>query len=488
LTFLQRQNTEGVFLIFSISLPLRSYPLLIEKQMILFQKSLKNPLTLCFMLVGFSMWAQNTERKGLDWQTPIVGAKKLLTYKKSIVGAASSLILTNDNSSATLKELNSEKGNFLENIKSPNIQPNDVVVAFNERIWVASEKNITAFSILNGKKIDNFPITTGNRFSQMAIGFNHTVFLLDNQKNQIHVLSKRNTNLLVEDSRLNKATSFVMISGTLYIGVKNQILSFNIRKKEFSIYADNLAPVLGLDIDHLTLLVALTDKNIVRIGTDNKVEKLMENDLKHPSFSINPTTKKLLLLDEKGTVSALDYAQITKESPQEAQLRSKRAMKVFDTKDLSLVGSEYIIHAENANHELRETYLEGFYPEKGKVENGSMSDITPNEMTIACAEKSYQAFVKWSKKVSKDFKNTVANGTPPTFWLMVNDYSGIKGTLPSTLRKASVWYWKRNPEVVGRYPGFWKWEAVLNQKCVCELPNETEAEQFFKDFIKQKNN
>jgi hypothetical protein len=436
------------------------------------------------LIISFSLYSQNIESKDLVWQTPIEGAKKLLTYKKSIVGAASSLIVMGDKLTLNLKELNTEKGSFLANFKFPNVHPTGVVAAFNERLWVVSEKNVTAFSIFTGQKIDNFLITTGNLFSQMTIGFNNTVFLLDNQKKQIHVLSNGKTNLLVDDKKLSYATSLVMIGGTLYIGVGNQILAFNIHKKEFSIYADNLAPVLGLDIDHLTLLVALTSKNIVRIGADDKAEILMENEKEYPSFSINPTTKKLLLLDRKGTVSALDYGQMTKELPQEAQLRSKRAMKPFETKDVFLVGSEYIIHVENDNPELREIGLEGFYPEKGRVENGSLSDITPNAKTMSCAEKSFHAFVKWSKKVSKDFKNTVVNGTPPTFWLMVNDYSEIKGTLPEAPRKAQVWYWKRNPEVMGRYPGFWKWEAVLNQKCECELPNTQEADKYFIEFFK----
>jgi hypothetical protein len=452
--------------------------------MALFQKGLKKSLIFCLILNTFSLYSQNIESKDLVWQTPIEGAKKLLTYKKSIVGAASSLILTSDAQTSIIKELNTEKGSFSANFKFPNIQPTDVVAAFNERLWVVSEKHLTAFSIFTGQKNDQFSTTSGNRFSQMTIGFNNTVFLLDNQKNQIHVLSNGNMSLLVEDTKLNKATSLVMIGGTLYIGVGNQILAFNIRKKEFSVYADNLAPVLGLDIDHLTLVVALTSKNIVRIGADDKAEILMENEKEYPSFSINPTTKKLLLLDKKGTVSALDYGILTKELPQEAQLRSKRAMKPFENKDVFLVGSEYIIHVENDNPELREIGLEGFYPEKGRVENGSLSDITPNAKTMACAEKSFQAFVKWSKKVSKDFKNTVANGTPPTFWLMVNDYSEIKGTLPTAPRKAQVWYWKRNPEVTGRYSGFWKWEAVLNQKCECELPNAQEADKYFIEFLK----
>jgi hypothetical protein len=157
-------------------------------------------------------------------------------------------------------------------------------------------------------------------------------------------------------------------------------------------------------------------------------------------------------------------------------------MKPFENKDIILVGSEYTIHSNNANSDLRDIDLEGFYPEKGKVENGELASVSPNKKTMECAEKSYQAFLKWSKKVSENFKNTTKN-TPPTFWLMVNDYSEIKGKMLEEPRKSKVWYWKRKPAVIGRFPGFWKWEAVLSQDCKCELPNEIEAEKFFKTFI-----
>jgi hypothetical protein len=151
---------------------------------------------------------------------------------------------------------------------------------------------------------------------------------------------------------------------------------------------------------------------------------------------------------------------LTNESAQEWKMKSARKMKPFETKDLLLVGSEYTIHSNNANPDLRDTDLEGFYPEKGKVENGELASVTPNKKTMECAEKSYQAFLKWSKKVSENFINTTKN-TPPTFWLMVNDYSEIKGKMLEKPRKAKVWYWKRNPTVIGRFSGFWKWEAVL---------------------------
>jgi hypothetical protein len=38
--------------------------------------------------------------------------------------------------------------------------------------------------------------------------------------------------------------------------------------------------------------------------------------------------------------------------------------------------------------------------------------------------------------------------------------------------------------VIGRFPGFWKWEAVLNQNGQCELPDSMEADKYFIEFVK----
>jgi hypothetical protein len=39
--------------------------------------------------------------------------------------------------------------------------------------------------------------------------------------------------------------------------------------------------------------------------------------------------------------------------------------------------------------------------------------------------------------------------------------------------------------VVGRFPGFWKWEAVLTQDCKCVVPDAANAEKYFEEFLKK---
>jgi hypothetical protein len=409
--------------------------------------------------------------------------KKLITYRKTIVSPTYNLVLKNKENYSQIDILNKKATDFSINAIFSVFNSKTAIAAFNEKLWIANDKKIDVANFKSAKQVQTIEIPDDIIISQIAIGFDDVAFVIDNQKKSLFILSNGKFDLLIEDSRLTKTSSMLIFGGTTYIGTENSILAFGISDKKISVYAPNLDTVLGLETDHVKHIIALTSKEVLRINSDKKHEVLMKNDKNYVSFSMNPESKQLFLLDNQNKITSTDYLKLTNESAQEWKIKSNRKMKPFETKDLFLVGSEYIIHSNDDNPNLRELFLEGFYPEKGKVENGELSSVTPNKKTMECAEKSYQAFLKWSKKVSVNFKNTTKN-TPPTFWLMVNDYSEIKGKILEEQRKAKVWYWKRKPAVIGRFPGFWKWEAVLNQDCKCELPNEIEAEQYFKDFIK----
>jgi hypothetical protein len=431
-------------------------------------------------LLPFSVLSQNSPL----WKIPVGASQKLFSYRKHIVSETYNFVLENTKEKSKIRVLNPMGNGFIKKFSFPTLNSNVVITAFNERLWVINEKNIEIYSLLNSKKIETIPTPSDISISNLTVGYGNTAFLIDSQKSLIYVLNKGKFTFLAEDERLKTASSMLIIGGIIYIGTQKNILAFNIAKKTFSVYADNLKPVLALDTDHLMNVVALTNENVIRINTKNETEIVLDAKTDFISISFNPEVKKLYLLDKKGVVSVYDYLALTHESSEEWTMKSNRKMKPFETKDLILVGSEYIIHSRNDNPELRENVLEGFYPEKNKVENGEMSEITPNVKTMECAEKSFQAFQEWSKKVSAEFKNTVLKGTPPTFWLMVNDYSEIIGTPQDELRKAKLWYWKRKPAVLGRFPGFWKWEAVLNQNGQCELPNAKEADKYFVEFNK----
>jgi hypothetical protein len=436
-------------------------------------------LSLLF-LIHFSVHSQTN----IIWKTSVGASQKLFAYRKNIVSETFNFVLTNTDSNSNVKVLNPRAKGYLTKFSFPLLNSDAVLAAFNGKLWVANHSNVEAYDLLNGQKVENIFMPNDIKISCISVGYGNAVFFTNHKKGQIYVLEKGKHILLAEDVQLKTASSMLIIGGIIYIGTENNILAFNIAKKTFSIYVNNLKPVLALDTDHLMNVVALTTENIIRINTKKEIEIILNSKADFKSLSFNPEVKKLFLLDKKGIVSVYDYLALTHESSEEWAMKNQRKMKPFETKDLILVGSEYLIHSRNDNPALRENVLEGFYPEKNKVENGEMSDTTPNVKTMECAEHSFQAFQKWSESVSVAFKKTILNGTPPTFWLMVNDYSGIKGTPQDEPRKAKLWYWKRNPAVLGRFPGFWKWEAVLNQNGQCELPDAKESDKYFSEFIK----
>ncbi len=429
---------------------------------------MNNKPFLLLILMSFSVFSQE---------------KKILTYRKTIISPTYNLVLKNNEKALKIDILNKKETDFSKNTTFPSFNSKIAIAAFNEKLWLANAKNIEVLNIKNSKKLESIQIPNEITISQMAIGFNHVVFAIDNQQNSIYSIENKQFNLLLKDEKISNINAVLIIGGELFLGTENSILSVSISKKTVSVFAENLNKVLALETDYLMQILALTNKEVLRFNTKKEASTLMENDKNFLSFSMNPQNQQLFFISKTDEIETVDYSKLINLSKEELQTRNARKMKPFEAKDLILVGSEYLIHSNNENPDLRETVLEGFYPEKDKVENGELSDITPNIKTMECAEKSYQAFLKWAKKVSTNFKNTTKN-TPPTFWLMVNDYSEIKGKILDEPRPAKVWYWKRKPAVIGRFPGFWKWEAVLTQDCKCVLPNEAEAEKYFKDFIK----
>ncbi len=437
--------------------------------------------SIIFLFFHCAVWSQ----KSADWKKHFEAAVKLITYRKNIVAETYNFALTTKSKETNMKVINPRNGQLIHKYKFPMISPNAILATFHQKIWIANEKNVMVYDIVSGKKVEDVPIPEGLTISQMTIGYDDAVFFIDTVRNKLYVFQRGVFTQLGEDAQFNKASCMIIIGGNIYFGTDNRILVFNIAKKTISTYADILETVLALDTDHLMQILALTRNNIIRFDALNRKQNLLDLNTDFISFSMHPASTKLLLLDKKGVVFGYDYLALTNDSSSYAN-KKIRVMKPFETQDLLLVGSEYIIHTNNANPDLREIVLEGFYPEKDKVENGEMSDMTPNAKTMACAEKSYAAFLKWSKNVPASFKRTVKNGTAPTFWLMVNDYSGIKEKLQDEQRAASVWYWKRDPQVIGRFPGFWKWEAVLTQDGKCQLPNEKATNQAFESFLQTK--
>jgi hypothetical protein len=53
------------------------------------------------------------------------------------------------------------------------------------------------------------------------------------------------------------------------------------------------------------------------------------------------------------------------------------------------------------------------------------------------------------------------------------------------MRPNRFWYWQRDPAVVGRIPGYWKWETTLTQSGECLVPERAQALEYLDEKIEE---
>jgi hypothetical protein len=317
-----------------------------------------------------------------------------------------------------------------------------------------------------------------------VVGFGNVLFCIDSNKNKIYRWYKNTWELLFEGDEIKNSNCMLLNGSSLYIGTANAVKVLHIGSKKLSTIVDNVPNVKSISIDYFGNLIVLTSEYIARV-TLNAEKTILPLDAKNlRTIGVNTFTQKLFSINENYELNKADYLNLIGDSATNVVMKNNRPMKPFANKNMILVGSEFLYHTMDEKGGQKEEVNDGFYPEQGVYIDGKKGTFTPNQKVMDCAKQSYDAFKKWVADLPAAFMATTKN-TPPMFWLMVNDYSGIKNTLTNKKRTAALWYWKRNPYIPGRVPCYWKWEARLTQDCKCEIPNEAVAIKYLEVFIKK---
>lgn len=161
-----------------------------------------------------------------------------------------------------------------------------------------------------------------------------------------------------------------------------------------------------------------------------------------------------------------------------------REMQAFEINGLILTSAEYWPYHGTTDISYPEDVLWGFYPEAGVPEPG---DTEPNPASaspqaIACATKAFRALKAFVEAEQPVLKEIVELGRDRLytnkFYLWTNDYSDAAVELPYPMRQNRLWYWKRNPQLPNRTPGYWKWESVLTQDGRCLVPEDAQIREY----------
>lgn len=105
---------------------------------------------------------------------------------------------------------------------------------------------------------------------------------------------------------------------------------------------------------------------------------------------------------------------------------------------------------------------------------GGITGASASNAPIACMEQSHAAlreFVHGHASAIAEAARIAPQETSSRFYLPIDDDSAANEPFPAEMREAKMWYSRRDRAVVGRVPGYWKWESVLLQNGECIGPS-----------------
>ncbi len=174
-----------------------------------------------------------------------------------------------------------------------------------------------------------------------------------------------------------------------------------------------------------------------------------------------------------------------------AQAADQMEMQAFESNGLILTSAEYWPYHGTTDISYPADVLWGFYPEAGIPEPG---DTEPNPASaspaaIACATQAFRALQAFVASEQPVLKQIIELGHDQLytnkFYLWTNDYSDAAVELPYPMRQNRLWYWKRNPQLPERTPGYWKWESVLKQDGTCLVPEAEQIRAYLQQTLEQ---
>lgn len=408
--------------------------------------------------------------------------KKLISHKETLASIPDFFLMTAKDDQVNIFEVTQTTKGFKKHAKLPT----SVLAASSNKVWGQVGEELQAFSLENGDLVETKKLPKDiSKVSALEIGFGGTLFVADGANQKLYASNGNEWELLAEGNRLGKVSALLRIYGSLFIGTDQDLRVMNLSKGIITPLTQSLKNVTAITQDHMGYLIVLAqgDNELVRISQQG-VQKVLPVQAKGiSSVAFNPNNATLLMLNTLNKqVMTVDYLKMIGQSRTVWEKEKQRPMKSFAKDGFVVNGSEYLIHTITEKGEQEMVVPQGYYPVKGVIYQGDANPATASPQLLACAEKSYMAMKEWMKNPASAFQVTVDAGTPPLFWMMVDDYTAIpKDKLLKPMRPAQVWYWKRSKAVVGRVPGYWKWEAVLTQDGKCLIPQNDQIQQYMKE-------
>ncbi len=334
-------------------------------------------------------------------------------------------------------------------------------------------------------------LPSGAEVSGIEVGYEGTIFASDRSAGRIYAVREGVAKAIAEG--IPTPGPMVLYGSRLIVGAADGLYAVSLKtdqplpdgSPDWAVLRPHerlieTAPVVGLALDHVGYFVVRTTDppQLLRIADLQHVSEL---DL--PIAGAGPIgfDEETRTLEVDGTTH--DYVTLVGEDPDVWKERDARAMRPFETNGVILSGGEYWPNVGDQPTKYPDDVLWGFYPEEGVVFEGEASPATPTPAATACAEIAYGRLQEWVASAPPEFFEAVRRGTSNRFYLWVNDYSQADDPFPKPMRMNKFWYWERKPAVIGRVPGYWKWESTVTQKGECLTPDPAQIEEYLTEKI-----
>jgi hypothetical protein len=334
-------------------------------------------------------------------------------------------------------------------------------------LWVLEPQRLRRVDL---RTLDQTAVDLPAEAHAVAAGYGSTAFVAEPRSHRVWVVVDGEIRTLAEGPPLQSPQALVVHEGRLMVGGTAGLQAIDLADGAVATVAGDVGPIRDIVIDHVgNYVVALEEKGLLRIDAQGETRRISEHTAEALAF--DAISRTLYVFEgREGHPATLDYVALLGDDPMVWRARDARVMKPFVVEGIELSGAEYWPYRGDEEPEYPADVLWGFYPEQGVVFDGEAASASATEAAVACAEQSYAALKAWAQVVPDAFGEAVAQGRSNRFYLWVNDYSEASEASPHDVRPARVWYWERKPAVVGRVPGYWKWETTLTVAGRCLIP------------------
>lgn len=343
--------------------------------------------------------------------------------------------------------------------------------------WTARGRAIEGSGERGNQRVE---LPAGIKITGLEVGYDGTVFAADAAAARVYTVREGEAAVLAEGEALAGAGPLVLYGGRLVVGTAGGLRAVKLATAEVETIAP-VGAVAGVAVDHVGYFAVVTAEppRALRVTPGGQVTELPLALPGAGPIRFDDRTRTLHLTDAAtGTTSVHDYLAAVGDDAALWARRDARPMRPFQHNGVVLEGAEYWPNVGDQPTRYPDDVLWGFYPEAGVVFEGEAARATPTPAAMACAHTAYDRLRAWAERPPQAWYAAARARGSHRFYLWTNDYSQAADPFPHDVRPAAFWYWERKPAVVGRVPGFWKWESTVTQDGVCHTPDPAQIEQY----------